>query len=65
MILNLSLGGLPSVMAGILMVAVGYVGMVGCGLMFAGFVMLCRLLMMSRGMLVMFGCSMMIICCLF
>jgi hypothetical protein len=64
-ILNMGFGCLCRVLVGVFLVTAGQVGVMGRGFVSAGLVMLRRFLMMSRGVLIVFGCPMMMVCCLF
>ncbi len=65
MMLDVQLGGFCGVMRGVMMMPVRQMCMVGCLLVAPSFVVLCRLLVMSSRMFVMFGSFMVMFCCLF
>lgn len=64
-VLDVRLGGFRRVMHGVLMVAVRQVRVMPSRFVSALFVMLCGFLMVTRGVLVMLGCLVMMFCCLF
>lgn len=63
--LDVQLGGFRAVMCSMMKMPLRGVGVMRGGLVITVFVMPCGFAMMSRGVLVMLGCLMMVLCCLF
>jgi hypothetical protein len=62
--LGVVLGGLGCVMRGVVKVALSGVGVMGCRLVVTSFVVLGRFAMMTGGVVVVFRCLEMVLCCL-